>query len=346
MSEAWAFGVISDVQYADADDGMDKKGKMLRYYRGTLDVLANAVTFFNQQTSPALTCVYQLGDLIDGQNARDGKSEAALASVLGAIGRSSISFVHLVGNHDLYNFDRDMLAARLGTRLPNRAVEFYASAPAPGWRVVVLDAFQEAVIGWPATEPRRETAVNFLRAKRTECGRPADADPDDWFAGLEGEHRRFNPYNGAFGARQLSWLSSQILAATDAGDRLIILSHVVLHPEACHGTTMAWDYEAALEAIGAPPGVVAAVVCGHEHKGGYHRDEGGVHHLTLQSPLNEGASGSAFGVVRVLHDRLEVESPSLRSLIKEADLAKALDAGGSTSGNLLTLPLVKTTSAV
>ena len=201
MSAAWAYGLISDVQYADADNGMDKKGKMMRHYRGSLDVLANAVTFFNQQTSPALTCVYQLGDLIDGMNARDGKSEQALASVLGAIGRSSIPFVHLVGNHDLYNFDRDMLAARLGTRLPNRAVEFYASAPAPGWRVVVLDAFQEAVIGWPATEPRRETAVSFLRAKRTECGRPADADPDDWFAGLEGEQRRFNPYNGAFGVR-------------------------------------------------------------------------------------------------------------------------------------------------
>ena len=336
---SWAFGIIGDVQYADADDAPDKHGKMMRHYRGALDVLQRAVEFFNC-ASPVVTCVYQLGDLIDGLNARQGTSESALTSVLEVISRCRAPFVHLVGNHDLYNFDRDSLAARLSTRLPNRAVEFFASAPAPGWRVLVLDAFQEAVIGWPAEEPRREQAVRFLRAKRTECGRPDDADPDDWFIGLSAEQRRFNPYNGALGARQISWLSSQLHAAADAGDRVIIASHVVLHSQACHGTTMAWDYEEALSAIAcAPKGVVAAVICGHEHKGGYHKDAAGVHHLTVASPLNEGANGSAFGLVRVFDDRLEVEAPTLTSLTKEQDLTKALAAGGSAIGNVLTLQL-------
>ena len=79
-------------------------------------------------------------------------------------------------------------------------------------------------------------------------------------------------------------------------ERIIILSHVVIHPEACHGTTMSWDCDEAMRAIGARPGVVAAVICGHEHKGGYVRDQQSrTHHVTLCSPLNEGASGSAFG---------------------------------------------------
>ena len=36
---AFSFGLISDVQYADVSDALDKNGKMMRHYRGALDVL-------------------------------------------------------------------------------------------------------------------------------------------------------------------------------------------------------------------------------------------------------------------------------------------------------------------
>lgn len=340
---AFSFGLISDVQYADAKDGLDKKGKMMRHYRGALDVLSRAIEHFNSFTAPPIGFVAQLGDLIDAQNAPNA-SEAAISAVLATIGRSQAPFMNLVGNHELYNFDRATLAARLGTRPAGRAVEFYATAPAAGWRVVVLDAFQEAVIGWPPTEPRRQRAVEFLRAKRKECGRPDDADVDDWLAGLEGDNRRYVPYNGAFGARQLTWLRGQLSGAAESGDRVIILSHVVLHPRACCGTTMAWDCEEALAAIASSPaGTVAAVLCGHEHRGGFHLDhDSGTHHLTVASPLNEGADGSAFGVVVAYSDRLEVHAPRLTSLLATKDLEAARAVGGGSGtedGDVLTLPL-------
>ena len=152
--------------------------------------------------------------------------------------------------------------------------------------------------------------------------------------------------NGAFGARQIQWLSSQLEDAAASGERLILLSHVVLHPNACHGTTMAWDYVAALDAIErGPPGVVAAVFCGHEHKGGYHHDPTtGVHHVTICSPLNQGSAGSAFGVVLAFADRLEVHSPRLDSLLMADDLVRAATSGGggvsaSASGGVLSLAL-------
>jgi len=334
----FAFGLISDVQYADIDDGLDHKEKMQRHYRGALDVLTRAVQYFNTYPVP-LAFVAQLGDLIDGKNAPHN-SETALARALAVIERCTVPFVNLIGNHELYNFDRETLARRLGTRPAGRPVEFYASQPAAGWRMLVLDAFQEAVIGHPPGEPRRDKAVTFLRAKRTECGRPADADPDDWFAGLSGEQRRFNPYNGAFGSRQLQWLRSQLGSAREAGDRVLILSHVVLHAGACHGTTMAWDYLEALEVIGAHAGVVAAVLCGHEHKGGYHYDAPSkVHHITVASPLNEGASGEAYGAILIRESSLELHSPNLPSIVKAADLAKMIAAGGRQGANAIALPL-------
>ena len=72
----------------------------------------------------------------------------------------------------------------------------------------------------------------------------------------------------------------------------------VWHLQACDGTTMLWDYNAVLRIIHASRAVVA-VICAHDHDGGYHRDAAGVHHLTLRSPLNRGAAGSAFGAVSV-----------------------------------------------
>ena len=41
----------------------------------------------------------------------------------------------------------------------------------------------------------------------------------------------------------------EVLATNVAGERVLVLSHTVLSPRACDGTTLAWDYEAALEAI-------------------------------------------------------------------------------------------------
>ena len=84
---------------------------------------------------------------------------------------------------------------------------------------------------------------------------------------------------------------------------------------------MVWDYESALQIIAescsssssnsqqqtstAPRagevGPVVAVLCGHDHKGGYHYDAATqVHHITLQSPLNRGTEGRAFGTSGII----------------------------------------------
>ena len=82
---------------------------------------------------------------------------------------------------------------------------------------------------------------------------------------------------------------------------------------------MVWDYPEALEVLHSEEagGCVAAVLCGHDHFGRYHRDEHGVHHCTFCSPLNKGDDGFAFGLVHVRHDSIEIRGPSVNDLLPE-----------------------------
>ena len=187
--------------------------------------------------------------------------------------------------------------------------DFYSFAPpgsAGGWRVVVLDAYQESPFGWDKRDPRHQRALQTL----------GSANPrwrEDWLKHVEPKNKRFTPLNGALGDEQRLWLQGELRAAADAAERVIILSHVPLHPKACDGATMLWDCDKALEIIAGGRGCVAAVVCGHDHRGGYF-EEGGVHHITLKSPLNEEHS-SAFGLVDVHPEHLELRGPALDQLL-------------------------------
>lgn len=311
----FTFGVIADVQLADIPDGSNFAKTSRRCYRGALVALSNAVDWWSALHSPP-AFVAQLGDLIDGQNAKLGTSEAALSAALAHLDRAPCRVVNLVGNHELYNFNRAELARRLHTAPAPAHKEFYGFAPAAGWRVLVLDAYQESIIGLEEGDPRRAAALRTL-AKHN----PNDlVHGDDWFRGVHGEARRFVPYNGGLGQEQLRWLRTELAAAAKADERVVVLSHVVLHPAACDGTTMAWDYHKALEAIRSS-GRVVAVLCGHDHKGRYHLDESGVHHLTFCSPLNRGADGSCHGLVRIHNDRLELQGPRLDDLLPEGTAA-------------------------
>lgn len=316
----FSLGLISDVQWADSDDGFNYARTTRRCFRGALVQLTRAVDWWKSQE---LIAVAQLGDLIDGRNAADGQSERAMAAAMHQLRRLAVRVLHVVGNHDLYNFPRAQLARQLYDGDP-----YYAFVPHRSWRIVVLDAFQESLIGWPEGDVRRVRATISIKAHN-----PNDVTVDgDWFAGLEGLERRWVPYNGALGAEQLTWLRRELRAARHAGERVLVLSHVILHPAACDGTTLAWDYAEALQEIHRS-GCVVAVICGHDHAGGYHRDEHGVHHLTLRSPLNDGVDGAAYGVLDASADAIVLRSPQLFSLLPrraEARLPRPTDAGGGT----------------
>mmetsp|Transcript_111776 Transcript_111776/g.193223 ORF Transcript_111776/g.193223 Transcript_111776/m.193223 type:complete len:390 (+) Transcript_111776:78-1247(+) len=303
----FSFGVIADVQWADSEDGFNFKRTVRRHYRGALKQLEAAVSWWKGQQP---TFVVQLGDLIDGKNAQAGQSQTALDGATRLLSTLTCRVVHLIGNHELYNFDRSTLATKIDTRPSPDNREFFAFQPAQGWRVLVLDSYHESLMGWPEDDERKRRAERTLAENN-----PNDlAKGDNWFKGLHGLERRFVPFNGALGQQQLKWLRQELNSAAAARERVILLSHAILHPCACDGTTMIWDYPQALEAIRENRNV-AMVICGHDHKGGYHCDEHGVHHITLCSPLNLGESGKAFGIMEIHDSSVDLHGPCLDDLL-------------------------------
>ena len=237
----FSFGVIADVQWLDAEDGYNYARTVKRCYRGALDVLGLAVDWWCARQDPPLF-IAQLGDLIDGQN-RNGQSQTALDGALAHLDRAPCPVVNLIGNHELYNFSRAELADRLGTAPPvdgcvlgtEGGREFYSFLAAPGWRFLVLDAYRDAVIGYSKDDPRFIKNAQWLSDRNPNIN-PADPDASgDWLAGIPrgDKSRRFVPYNGGLGTEQLAWLRAELHDAARLHERVVVLSHVILHPKAC-----------------------------------------------------------------------------------------------------------------
>ena len=133
-----AFGLLADVQYADADaDGE-------RHYRASLPKLRAAVAGL-AAAKPAL--VLHLGDFID----RDFGSFAALAPVLEPLGAP---VHHLLGNHDYSVADADKARVPSTLGMPHD----YYLIRLPGLRILMTDTTDAAAYKHPAGSPRAAAA--------------------------------------------------------------------------------------------------------------------------------------------------------------------------------------------
>ena len=245
----FSFGVIADVQWADAPDGSNFAKTVLRCYRGAFTQLTKAVDFWNTLPLPP-SYIAQLGDLIDGINQKSNldQSERALGMAVAELARAPAPSVNLVGNHELYNFNRAELAAAAWMRHGDK--EFYSFAPAAGWRVLVLDAYQIGLIGYghDLDDPRRKEAERLLAEKNPNVepvGKGVSPDsPEarlgargaDWFASIGKKSRCRSTVPAASSSRG----AFRAAAAAKANERVIVMSHVILEPGACDGITTVW----------------------------------------------------------------------------------------------------------
>ena len=68
---------------------------------------------------------------------------------------------------------------------------------------------------------------------------------------------------------------------------------------------MAWNYKDILQVVLSSPAVKLAFA-GHDHLGGYANLDG-KHFVTLEAMLEAPSGSNAYGVVKVLQDRLVIE---------------------------------------
>lgn len=116
------FGMITDIQYADVEDGtsFDKKQ---RYYRNSLNLVREAVKnwrAYSQKHGLEIKFIIQLGDLIDGKCKAKSDSERAMNLLIEELSKlfedkddkknaDVPRLLHIWGNHEFYNFKRQYL---------------------------------------------------------------------------------------------------------------------------------------------------------------------------------------------------------------------------------------------
>ena len=259
----FSFGLVADVQYADADTW----GK--RNYRGSLNRLERALAILNEHD---LAFTIHVGDLID-------RDYGSFDLPLNIFSRSEARVHYVIGNHEFSV--ADSLKTYVRKRLKNER-GYYAFTKS-NFQFILLDAMDVSV----------HSAVKGTGGYRKALAMQADL-----------KNRNANnahDYNGAFGKKQLRWLTRRLREGERSGYRTLLFCHLPLLPE--NGLQL-WNNREVLTLLQSFPSVVA-FISGHHHEGGYVK-ENNVHHLTLKG-LVEAQSETACGVAEVYPDRLVIK---------------------------------------
>jgi len=263
--------------------------KAERHYRNSLTVLKNAIQDWKNKGE--ISFIAQLGDLLDGLNKKNKTSEESLSLLVDQF--LDFQVHHLVGNHELYNFRRSELKNKLCSG-------YYHFSPHPQWKFILLDAFEFCTIQ-PETE---QSAIQYLRQFNPN---QVDKSHVDWKKGLVGLNQRFMPYNGAVSDEQLKWLNEVLDEAVKDGQKVIILSHVPIGPGSCNPLCLLWNYDKVLEILYSKSNSVKAILAGHDHGGGFIRDEHGIYHSTFKAALEAPIGQNAHCTIEVYSDKLIIK---------------------------------------
>jgi len=258
-------GVLSTIEHLDGDGESENCSQ-------ALSTLQHAINSLNRQ--PRLDRVVQLGRALAAGNTPDLNNTATPA--LGAVKHllSSLRIAnkvhHVAGDYEQCCFSRHDLAMNpLGLRpCPAAGGAQCAVLPlAPGLQIVILDSYAESNLhceSAPEEEKlqRRTVAAESL-AKR----------------GITSKRR--TALGGAFGSAQQDWLRGCLQEAYDAGQRVIVVGHLPVHPLAVHSIdSLAWDCTELREIMEDYPCVIM-YMSGHDMEGGYCLGGGSVHHLGI-----------------------------------------------------------------
>jgi len=296
-----SFGLISDIQYADVDDGTDYAKTENRYYRGSLTHLRKAI---EQWKKSNVNFVVQLGDIIDGKcKDINHDSENCLKAVLDIFSTIGCQRYDILGNHEFYNFSLDYCLSNLNVGTNG----WQSYSPHNRWRVIHLNSYDVSILGKKENDPKLKYAKELLKKKS-----PVFLEHGvNWFKNLPEEKHKYAPYNGAIGEEQMKWLSQELAASQAAGQLVLIMIHCPIEVQATHPKTVLWNGKEVLEILHSYQNVTA-VFAGHDHTGGFFTDKHGLHHWTFTAPLTTDPNDKSFCVVGLHQDGIQVEAHSPR----------------------------------
>ena len=299
-------GLLSDVQWSPhAEVGKSFHGTK-RFYVDALQKAKRAVESFERHNCDL---VIHLGDIVDYHAGLHERTEEAFERILdetlhtldvpgtcavaktlpspspptslshARIALDHTPVLHCIGNHCLYNLEREKLNARLGIRSRDDHRSYFVHRMDDRkLAIAVLDAYDVSILGTREGEPQRTLAEKLLNDNNPNEEKNSNA-------GLEGLQRRFVKFGGGVSEKQLSWLERELAESRDRGEKVIVASHVCFHPETCAPTCLMWNFEEVLQVLQRNADVVVMTLAGHAHRGGYFKDEHGIHHRVAEAIL-------------------------------------------------------------
>lgn len=272
-------GLLSDVQWSPhAEIGQSFHGTP-RYYVDALEKAKRAVASF-KNASPPCDLVLHLGDIVDYHAGLHDRTEEAFERILDeTLHTLDVPILHCIGNHCLYNLDRQRLNARLGidAREDHRSY-FLHRVPGRKLAIAVLDGYDISILGTSEGEEKRRQAEKILDENNPNEEKNSNK-------GLEGLNKRFVKFGGGVSEEQLAWLEGEIAESRRRGEKMIVASHVCFHPGTCVPTCLFWNFEEVLSVLQRNADVVVMTLAGHAHRGGYALDEFGIHHRVCEAIL-------------------------------------------------------------
>uniref|UniRef100_UPI00398EC5E7 manganese-dependent ADP-ribose/CDP-alcohol diphosphatase isoform X2 n=1 Tax=Pristiophorus japonicus TaxID=55135 RepID=UPI00398EC5E7 len=314
----FTFGVIADIQYANVENGFNYARTRERYYRNSLRLLRSAIKEWNEEpTAPKF--ILQLGDIIDGCNSQLKSSDDALQTVINEFSNCVSPVHHIWGNHEFYNFDRELLlksalnSKHLGKDRtsdnmdscsiktdfdPDDPEAFYGYhfSPFPKFRFILTDTHDLSILGRNKMSKKHSDSMQIL----TSNNRNEDLNSP---MGLTGLNLRFVGFNGGFSQEQLEWLNKVLTFSDNNQEKVTVIGHLPVHPESTDPMCVAWNYDEILSVLHAHTSVVC-FIAGHDHDGGYYLDDHGIHHLTFEGVIETSPESRAFGTIHVYEDRM------------------------------------------
>ena len=189
----FSFGVIADVQYADAEQA----GK--RNYRGTIKTLERTVPRLNEHE---LSFVASLGDLID----RDYES---FAKPIALMDQSKSKVHYVLGNHE---FSVEDHLKKTVPRLLNNPKRYY-SFNVDNFRMLILNGMEESMDAYPEGSRKYKTGEERYQQLKSSGANNA------------------RTYNGGLGKKQRNWLARELRKAERKDEKVILFCHFPLLPE-------------------------------------------------------------------------------------------------------------------
>ncbi|XP_067914078.1 manganese-dependent ADP-ribose/CDP-alcohol diphosphatase isoform X2 [Heterodontus francisci] len=303
----FTFGVIADIQYANTENGFNYSRTRERYYRNSLHLLRNAVKVWNEEPiTPRF--ILQLGDIIDGCNSQLKSSDDALQVVINEFANCTSPVHHIWGNHEFYNFDREvLLKSALNSKYlgndkssdntdssvktdldPDDAEGFYGYhfSPFPKFRFILIDPYDLSILGRKKTSKKYHDSMQRLKSNNRNENLNSPR-------GLTGLNLRFTGFNGGFSQEQLEWLNKILTLSDNNQEKVTVIDPMCI----------AWNYDEILSVLYAH-GSVVCFLAGHDHDGGYYLDDHGIHHVTFEGVIETSPESHAFGTIHVYEDRM------------------------------------------